>query len=282
MKVAIVYDFDGTLATGDCAQHSLLPELEVTDIPSFWKQVKEETKHRDGDEILTYLGCLALQARVARKQAELTPERLRIHGKKIPLFPGVDTWFNRINQCASEQAINLELEHYIVSSGIEEMILGTEISVHFKRVFGCRYHYDKKTGNVKWPAVAINYTTKTQYIFRINKGVLNSYDNSKVNEYVEPGQREVPFANMIYLGDGATDIPCMRLVKDQGGCSIAVFDQAKWGESSTLDKIGQLIAEDRVNFVVPGDYKENSQLDVTVKGVLKRIARQASCNDNAV
>jgi 2-hydroxy-3-keto-5-methylthiopentenyl-1-phosphate phosphatase len=280
MKVAIVYDFDGTLATGDCAQHGLLPELGVADIASFWNQVKEETKHRDGDEILTYLGCLALQARVARKQAELTPERLRIHGKKIPLFPGVDSWFDRINQCASEQAI--DLEHYIVSSGIEEMILGTEISVYFKRVFGCRYHYDKKTGNVKWPAVAINYTTKTQYIFRINKGVLNSYDTSKVNEYVEPGQREVPFANMIYLGDGDTDIPCMRLVKDQGGCSIAVFDQAKWGESRTLDKIGQLISEDRVNFVVPGDYKEKSQLDITVKGVLKRIVRQASCNDNAV
>jgi hypothetical protein len=280
MRAAIVYDFDGTLAAGDCAQHGLLPELGVTDIASFWSQVKDETKDRDGDEILTYLGCLALQARAARKQAELTPERLRIHGKAIPLFPGVESWFDRINQHAAEQGISLE--HYIVSSGIEEMIQGTTISKHFKRVFGCRYHYDKKTGNAKWPAVAINYTTKTQYIFRINKGVLNSYDNSKVNEFVEPSQREVPFANMIYLGDGDTDIPCMRLVKDQGGCSIAVFDESNWGGSRTLDKIGKLIAEDRVNFVVPGNYEERSQLDVTVKGVLRRFARQACRNVNAV
>ncbi|MCS5699660.1 haloacid dehalogenase-like hydrolase, partial [Cyanobium sp. FGCU-52] len=231
-------------------------------------------------QILTYLGCLALQARAVRKQIELTPERLRFHGQSIPLFPGVETWFDRINQHACEQGI--ELEHYIVSSGIEEMILGTSISRHFKRIFGCRYHYDKKSGNAKWPAVAINYTTKTQYIFRINKGVLNSYDNSRVNEYVEPTQREVPFQRMIYLGDGDTDIPCMRLVKDQGGCSVAVFDEEKWGQPGTLDKIGKLIAEDRVNFVVPGNYDDKSQLDVTVKGVLRRFARQDAHNVKAV
>jgi len=271
-RAAIVYDFDGTLAEGDCAQHGLMPELGITDVQDFWNKVKQETRDRDADEILTYLGFLALQARIVKKQIELTPTKLRSHGLKIPLFPGVLDFFDRINKYAHEQRIHLE--HYIVSSGIEEMIQGTKIARHFTRIFGCRYHYDPKTGNVKWPAVAINYTTKTQFIFRINKGVLNCYDNSAVNEFVEHNQRPVPFERMIYLGDGDTDIPCMRLVKDQGGCSIAVFDEKKWGQTGSQDKIEKLIAEDRVSYVVPGNYSEGSQLDVTVKGVLSKINRK--------
>jgi 2-hydroxy-3-keto-5-methylthiopentenyl-1-phosphate phosphatase len=271
-KAAIVYDFDGTLAEGDCAQHGLMPELEVNDVQKFWDKVKEATQARDADEILTYLGSLALQARLVKKQIELTPERLQAHGKKIPLFPGVEKWFGRINKHAREQ--NIQLEHYIVSSGIEEMIQGTPIAKHFERIFGCRYHYDAKSGYVKWPAVAINYTTKTQYIFRINKGALNSYDNSAVNEFIEHSQRPVPFERMIYLGDGDTDIPCMRLVKDQGGCSIAVFDETKWPQRRNQEKIEKLIAEDRVSYVVPGNYSKGTQLDVTIKGVLSKIKRR--------
>ena len=271
-KTAIVYDFDGTLAEGDCAQHGLMPELGIIDVADFWRKVKEATQTRDADEILTYLGSLALQARIAKKQIELTPSRLQIHGSKIPLFPGVLEWFERINEYARLHSIHLE--HYIVSSGIEELIMGTPIAGHFTRIFGCRYHYDPKSGNAKWPAVAINYTTKTQYIFRINKGVLNCYDNSAVNEFVELSQRPVPFERMIYLGDGDTDIPCMRLVKDQGGCSIAVFDEKKWQQPKNQAKIEKLIAEDRVSYVVPGNYEEGTQLDVTVKGVLSKIIRR--------
>ena len=219
---------------------------------------------------MTYLGSLALQARLVRKREELTPPKLKAHGSKIPLFPGVVDWFDRINALAQKQYITLE--HYIVSSGLEEMIRGTAIAQHFKHIFGCRYHYDSKTGFAKWPAVSINYTTKTQYIFRINKGVLNSHDHEKVNEYVKPSKRPIPFERIIYLGDGDTDIPCMRLVKEQGGCSIAVFDENKWEQHSTQDKIRKLIAEDRVNYVVPGNYKKGTQLDVTVQGVLIKIA----------
>ncbi len=273
IKAALVYDFDGTLAKGNCAEHGLLPELGVSDVNDFWVKVTEETQDRDADGILTYMGMLALQARIKGKRDHLKPEKLKEHGKTIPLFPGVASWFIRINRYALEQ--NIKLEHYIVSSGLEEMILGTSIAKEFKRIFGCKYHYDKATGYAKWPAVAINYTTKTQYIFRINKGVLNCYDDSKVNEYIEHSQRPVPFEHMIYLGDGDTDIPCMRLVKEQGGCSIAVFDETKWAQASSQDKIEKLIAEDRVNYVVPGNYNENGQLDVTVKGVLKKISRKA-------
>lgn len=271
-KVALIYDFDGTLAKGNCAEYGLLPELGITDFPKFWGEVTQITKERDGDGILTYLGYLALKAKEADKREELMPEKLMEHGKKINLFPGVENWFQRINSHAD--SLDLALEHYIISSGIEEMINGTTIGKYFKKIFACKYHYDTETGLAKWPANAINYTTKTQYIFRINKGVLNSYDDKKTNEYVEPSSRPIPFDHMIYLGDGDTDIPCMRVVKDQGGCSLAVFDNEEWGDTKHQAKIEKLIAEDRVNYVVPGDYQPNSQLDITVKGVLRKIHRR--------
>lgn len=273
-KTAIVYDFDGTLAEGNCAEHGLMSELGISDKHAFWEEVNKATKDRDADGILTYLGFLALRAKDADKREQLTPDKLKLHGNAIPLFPGVAGWFERINDYALEQEITLE--HYIVSSGIEEMIQGTQIAKYFTRIFGCKYHYDQHSGYAKWPAVAINYTTKTQFIFRINKGVLNYYDDSEVNKYKEHNQRPVPFERMIYLGDGDTDIPCMRLVKDQGGCSIAVFDQKEWSKPKSQNKIEKLIAEDRVNYVVPGDYKEGTQLDVTVKGVLSKISRKAN------
>lgn len=277
IKAALVYDFDGTLAEGNCAEHGLMPALGIDDIDSFWEKVTTETKKRDADEILTYLGALALQARAVKKREELTPNNLQEHGKQIPLFPGVTEWFDQINKYA--ESMNIGLEHYILSSGIEEMIQGTEIAKHFKNIFGCRYHYDERNGYAKWPAVAINYTTKTQYIFRINKGVLNSYNNAGVNEYIERDKRSVPFEHMIFLGDGDTDIPCMRLVKDQGGCSLAVFDEKKWSEKKNQEKIQKLISENRVNFVVPGNYEEGSQLDVTVKGILGKILRKSNTNN---
>ena len=272
MQCALIYDFDGTLAKGNCAEHGLMPALGLGDDSEFWSAVQRKNGDRDGDEILTYMGELALRARAVNKQAELTPERLRFHGESIPLLPGVAEWFDAINRFAQDQGI--ALSHYIVSSGLEEMIRGTPIARNFKKIFGCRYHYDEDTGAAKWPTVAINYTTKTQYLFRINKGIENSWDNQKVNEYTEPHDRPFPFDRMIYFGDGDTDIPAMKMVKTQGGCSIAVFDGQKWGESRTQEKIEKLISEDRASYVVPGDYTVGSQLDVTVRGTLRLYARK--------
>ncbi|OOC49848.1 haloacid dehalogenase-like hydrolase [Thioalkalivibrio versutus] len=272
MQCALVYDFDGTLAKGNCAEHGLLPALGLDDPSGFWLRVHERNKERDGDEILTYLGELALRAREVDRQTELSAEKLRLHGKSIPLFPGVEDWFDRINRFAKSQGI--ELSHYIVSSGLEEMIRGTSVKSHFQKIFACRYHYDEETGFAKWPTVAIDYTTKTQYLFRINKGIENSWDNQKVNRYIEPMERPFPFDRMIYFGDGDTDIPAMKMVKAQGGCSLAVFDRDKWAEAKTQEKIEKLISEDRASYVVPGDYAAGSQLDVTVKGVLRQYCRK--------
>jgi len=272
MKCAIVYDFDGTLAEGNCAEHGLMEAIGVSDIGAFWREVRKLNKQRDGNEILTYLGQLALKAKQSDKKDELSPQRLKHHGNKIPLFKGVKDWFPEINGFASEHKI--ELFHYIVSSGLEDMILGTDIASECKRVFGCRYHYDQDTGEAKWATVAIDYTTKTQYLFRINKGIENSWNNKAINEYIEPDKRDFPFNNMIYLGDGDTDIPSMKLVKLQGGCSLAVFNPKEWDKEVTQNKIEKLISEDRVSYVVPGNYTRGSQLDVTIRGVLRLYARR--------
>ncbi|MDK8465219.1 HAD family hydrolase [Marinobacter sp. SS13-12] len=272
MQCALVYDFDGTLAKGNCAEHGLMPALGLSDKEDFWPEVHRKNFERDGDEILTYLGELAKRARDVGKHDELTPDRLKMHGESIPLFPGVENWFDAINRFASDHGI--ALSHYVVSSGLEEMIRGTRVAKHFKKIFGCRYHYDEDTGHAKWPAVAIDYTTKTQYLFRINKGIENSWDNVKINEYTEPHERPFPFDRVIYFGDGDTDIPAMKMVKTQGGCSIAVFDDEKWGEPRTQEKIEKLISEERASYVVPGDYTTGSQLDVTVRGILRLYLRK--------
>jgi phosphoserine phosphatase len=272
VRCAIVYDFDGTLAEGDCAQHGLMPAIGITDRSAFWAEVKEPTKRDDGDEILSYLGLLALHARDAGKKAELSVQRLQAHGATIPLFPGVLDWFAAINQYGSE--LGVTISHYIVSSGLEAMIRGTAIAQHCEGIFACRYHYDERTGDVKWPCVAINYTTKTQYLFRINKGIGNSWDNEATNLYKERRLRPYPFERMVYIGDGDTDIPCMKMVKSQGGCSIAVFDLASWAGPKTRGKIEKLISEDRVSYVAPASYEVGSQLDVTVRGVLRLFKRR--------
>ena len=269
--VAMVYDFDGTLARGDCAEHGLMPAIGVDDAKQFWDEVKARAKDSDADEILTYMGYLVLSAKRANAWSELSWESMELHGRTIPLFPGVEEWFDKINRYAI--ALNIRLEHYVVTSGLEAMIAGTDIAKHFVRIFGCRYHYDEETGHPKWPAVAINYTTKTQYLFRINKGCHNSYDNDTVNKYIEPSERPIPFERMIYFGDGLTDIPAMKLVREQGGCSIGVFDSDKWQEERTQEKVEQLISEDRVSYVVPGDYSMGEMLSVAVKGRLRKIAR---------
>jgi 2-hydroxy-3-keto-5-methylthiopentenyl-1-phosphate phosphatase len=271
MKCALIYDFDGTLAEGDCAQHGLMEALAITDKNSFWQEVKSRAKKDDGDEILAYLGLLAEKARNINSD-ELSAQNLLKHGTSIPLFPGVESWFERIDSFASD--IGLQLEHYIISSGLESMIRGTSIGDKFKNIFACKYHYSEDGQTAEWAAQAINYTTKTQFLFRINKGILNSWDNAAVNEFIEPSERDVPFEQMIYFGDGDTDIPSMKMVRFQGGHSIAVFDEKNWSKAHTQDKVEKLISEERASYVVPATYEQGSQLDVTVKGLLRLIRRK--------
>lgn len=271
IKCALIYDFDGTLAEGDCAQHGLMTALGITDIQSFWKEVKQRAQQDDGDEILSYLGLLAEKANQLGSD-ELSEDNLIKHGASIPLFPGVNTWFKRINKYA--KANEIELHHYIISSGLDAMIRGTAIGNQFSQIYACKYHYSPKEKQAIWPAQAINYTTKTQFLFRINKGIKNSWDNAAVNQFIEPEERDIPFQRMIYFGDGDTDIPAMKMVRYQGGFSLAVFDEKKWKSQSTQKKVEKLIAEERANYVVPANYQKDSQLGVTVRGLLQLFKRK--------
>jgi phosphoserine phosphatase len=262
-RTALVYDFDGTLSPGSMQQHTLLPDLGYAEANSFWAQVKQRNREVDGDEILTYMQLL-LQAH----PGAVTASHLRAHGANLPFFDGVPTWFQRINEYGTARGLNIE--HYVISSGLQEMIDGSSIRTHFKHVFASRYAY--ADNEAKWPAVAINYTTKTQYLFRINKGIENNWDDASVNGFIPMRERSIPFERMIFLGDGDTDIPAMKMLKYQGGTAVAVFDPIRF-RGPDQNKVYKLIAEDRANYVCPADYTDGSHLDVTIKGVLGRIAR---------
>lgn len=268
-RTALVYDFDGTLAPGNIQEHSLIPNYLETTKEEFWRQVGEAKQTHDADQILVYMQLLMKRARDLGRP--LTRAVLLEHGVRVPFFEGVETWFERLNAHAAER--DLALEHYVVSSANQEMIEGCRIARQFRRIFGCTYIYDEQ-GNAIWPGSAVNYTTKTQFLFRINKGVQNYWQDEEVNRWVPMAERPIPFERMIYLGDGDTDIPSMKMVRHQGGHSIAVFDPGRWAEGAAQSRAYTLIAEDRAHFVVPADYRENSQLDVTVKGILGRIARE--------
>lgn len=266
-RTALIYDFDGTLARGNLQETSFIPNIGMTK-EEFWAEVKSRTRDHDADEILVYMHLMLDKAR--ERGVQVTVEDLRRHGEEAPLFPGLadKSWFARINAHAAERG--LVLEHYIVSSGIHEMIEGCAIRDAFRQVFASKFIYVE--GVAAWPGVGINYTTKTQYLFRINKGIDNHWDNASINSFMPEDERPIPFDRMIFLGDGDTDIPTMKMLTHKGGHSVAVYDPDRTDRD--LKKIHKLISDGRVEFVAPADYEENSQIDIIVKGILGRIARR--------
>ncbi len=267
MKTAIIYDFDGTLARGNIQEHSFIPDIGMTR-EEFWEEVGQRTRDEDADEILVYMHLMLERAR--SKGIDVTADMLQEHGRQAELFDGLTdrSWFIRLTKHAAAQG--LALEHYIISSGIHEMIRGCPIYDAFTRVFASKFIYED--GKAAWPGVAINYTTKTQYLFRVNKGIQNTWNDKDLNAYTPEEKRPIPFSRIIFLGDGDTDIPAMKMLTYQGGHSIAVYDPKR--DDRDLSKIYGLISDDRVNFVAPADYSEDSPIDIIVKGILGRIAHK--------
>ena len=259
--VALIYDFDGTLSAGNMQEYNFIPAVGKSN-KEFWSEANDLAEEQDADQILTYM---ALMIRAAQaKGISLRREAFQECGRDVKLYPGVDEWFDRINKYGAERGINIV--HYINSSGLKEIIEGTTIADKFKKIYACSFLYNID-GIAYWPAVAVNYTNKTQFIFKINKGVESVYDKKQVNKYMEEKSRPVPFSRMIYVGDGTTDIPCMKLVKNFGGHSIAVYnpkDKSKRAEMNTL------IRDNRVNHVCPADYTESSEIDNVVKVIIDK------------
>ena len=259
--IALIYDFDGTLAAGNMQEYDFIPAVGKSNI-EFWDESNRLAKEQDADQILTYMALMIHEAHA--KGLSLRREAFQESGKRVELYEGVMEWFDRINAYGEERGVNIV--HYINSSGLKEIIEGTPIADKFRKIYACSFLYNVD-GIAYWPGVAVNYTNKTQFIFKINKGVESVYDTKQVNQYMEEKERPVPFSRMIYVGDGTTDIPCMRLVKNFGGHSIAVYnpkDEAKRGEMNTL------IRDNRVNHVCPADYSEGSEIDTVVKTIIDK------------
>lgn len=268
-SMAIAYDFDGTLAPGNMQEHQFLPDIGMTP-QAFWKEVNKMAEANQADEVLVYMNLMLRKAAAAN--VPVRREDFKERGRKIHLFDGVVDWFTRINDYARSKGV--ELKHYLVSSGNEEIFAGTAIAKRFEAVYASKYLFDAN-GVAQWPALAINYTTKTQFLFRINKGVKDISDNASVNKYVPKSERAVPFENMVFIGDGATDIPCFRLVKDQGGLSVAVYTPNKKGGKS---KASAYLKDHRVHAVVPAAYTPDSELDKLVKAQIDVVASRHALN----
>ena len=257
--IALLYDFDKTLSIKDQQEYTFIPSLGM-EAAEFWGEADKISKENNMDRILSYMFLMIKQAR--KKNVEITKEAFKALGADVDLLPGVKTWFKRINDYGKSKGV--KIEHYIISSGLKEIMEGTPIAKHFKRIYGCEFHYNTN-GNADWPAQVVNYTTKTQFIFRISKGALDLYDDSLVNSYMPMHSRSVPYSNMIYIGDGLTDVPCMKLIRDRGGESIALFH----GKNKSLSQ--KLLLEKRVGFICPANYSKNSELEITVKTIIDKM-----------
>ena len=264
VTTALIYDFDGTLAPGNMQEYDFIPAIGKSN-REFWSDANSLAEEQDADMVLTYMAKMIHEAK--SKGLSLKREAFRESGRRVQLYRGVREWFSRINAYGAERGINIV--HYINSSGLKEIIEGTPIAGEFKNIYACSFLYDVD-GVAYWPAVAVNYTNKTQFIFKINKGVESVFDTKEVNRNMEERNRPVPFRRMIYVGDGTTDIPCMRLVKNFGGHSIAVYNPD--GEKSARKDMTSLIRDNRVNYVCPADYTEGSEIDTVVKTIIDKIA----------
>lgn len=253
--IAIIYDFDKTLCDQDMQNYTFIPNLKMTP-EEFWNEIGDFSKTENMEGILSYLYYMVKKSN--EKGIPVTKDYLTSMGKDVKLYQGVNEWFERINQFGKEHGAIIE--HYIISSGIKDIISSTFIAKYFKAIYACDFYYDEK-GNAVWPKIAINFTGKTQYLYKINKGILDETDATEVNK--KHKEKRIPFRNMIYIGDGLTDIPCMTMLKKSGGKSIGIYTQ------KNKEQVQQFLIDDRINYICPANYKEHSYLDKIVKLIIK-------------
>lgn len=256
--IVICYDFDKTLSPTDMQAQGFIQSVGC-DVNEFWTESNALGEKNDMDQNLAYM--LTMKQKSEGKVL-FTKQQLAEYGSKVDLFKGVDTWFKRIKRYGEEQGVIVE--HYIISSGLKEMIEGTKVADDFEKIYATSFYYNDNDVAV-WPAQVVNYTNKTQFLFRIEKGVLDINDPG-VNDSFDPSEIRVPFRNMIYIGDSDTDIPCMKLITVNGGYSIAVYDP----ETKDKNKAYKMMREKRIKFFAPADYSEGTELDKIVKAIIDR------------
>ena len=258
--VAFLYDFDKTLCTTDMEDYAFIPSLGMTP-REFWSRANGFGHANRMDGILAYMYTMIRESE--KRNLPFTRESLREMGRDIVLFPGVQEWFGRINAFGDSQGV--QVEHYIISSGLREIIEGSGISREFKEIYASEFYYDGE-GRPVWPKLTVNFTAKTQFVYRINKGVLDVSDDKTLNDSMPDDSKRVPFTNMVYMGDGLSDVPCMKMMRAYGGQAIAVYQ-----ESNRMG-VEDLLAKGRVDFIFPADYSEGTALDQTVKNIIRKMA----------
>ena len=261
--VALIYDFDGTLSPGNMQEFGFIQAIGKSP-KEFWQASDAIAHGQDASNILSYMKLMFDEAKSAG--IKLRRKDFMRFGKHIELFEGVKDWFKLVNDYGKSKGV--VIEHYINSSGLMEMIEGTPIAKEFKKIFACSFLYNE-AGEAEWPGVAVDYTGKTQFLFKINKGILSIQDNKLVNASQLEEKKRVPFSHMLYFGDGETDVPCMKLVKMFGGNSIAVYNPEIPRKKITARK---LLRQDRVNFMTPADYRKESRTFQLVCSIIDKIA----------
>ena len=258
--VAFLYDFDKTLCTADMQNYAFIPSLGMTPA-EFWPVANGFGSANRMDGILAYMYTMIRESE--KRNMPLTREKLINMGRDIVLYPGVEDWFRRINAFGAEQGV--QVEHYVISSGLKEIIEGSSISDAFKEIYASEFYYDE-SGKPVWPKLAVNFTAKTQFVYRINKGVLDVSDDKTLNDSMPDDSKRVPFTNMIYVGDGLSDVPCMKMMRAYGGQAIAVYQE------TNRMAVEDLMAKHRVDFIFKADYSEGTPLDLTVKNIIRKMA----------
>jgi len=262
IRIAFVYDFDKTLSVDDMQSFGFIQGLNMN-IKDFWNKCNDFSKENEAEGVLTYMYMMIKYSR--EKGVPITKEYLNKCGQSVEFFNGVEQWFDRINEYGKKQGV--QIEHYILSSGLKEIIEGTSIAKNFKQIYACSFVYEN--GEPIWPALSLNYTGKTQFLYRINKGIFNALDPS-VNIEMKRSERPIPFSNIIYIGDSETDMPCMRMLYKYGGTAIGLYQPNTKNEAYLKD----LLSRDRINFALPADYTENSELDLVAKDLVQKIKYQ--------
>ena len=265
--VAICYDFDKTLSPDNMQAQGYLQAIKYENQDEFWAETMDLARTHDMDSNLAWM---YLMLKGARGKEIFRREMLEHYGAMVELYDGVAEWFDRIDRYGEERGI--AVEHYILSSGLREMIEGTCIAGKFKRIYASSFYYDE-AGVAIWPAQVVNFTDKTQYLFRISKGVLDVNDPA-VNDYFEPDEIRVPFTNMVYIGDSETDIPCMKLVNTYGGYSVGVYVP----DTGDKRRVLKLLDENRIGYYAPADYTEGSEMDKLIKTVIDNTADKEANN----
>ena len=264
--IALIYDFDGTLSPGNMQEFGFIQAVGQTP-PEFWTKSDSIAIGQDASNVLAYMKLMFDEAR--KYGIPLRKEKFKEFGKDIELYDGVKEWFRSVNEYGAAHGV--QIEHYINSSGLKEIIEGSPIASEFKHIFAGSFIYDEN-GEAEWPGIAVDYTAKTQFLFKISKGIFSSRDNKKVNESMKDEKKRIPFSHMIYFGDGDTDVPCMKIVNMFGGHAIAVFDPNNEKKRQQTEK---LLRQGRVRFITPAVYTKDSRTFKVVCSIIDKI--KADC-----